>query len=292
MQYSFSGQLRRGGVVLKTAILAALVAGALGSQTSLAASAEPIKFGEERFKISAGGFFTGLSSDMTLDIMADGENKTIDVEDDLGVNSSTNTFRLDAFWRVGPRHRINIGYYTLDRTGVNLLERDIEWEGVVYPIGVSVESHIDLDVIPISYSYSFVKRDNWELAASFGVHWMTIDTGTEGQAFVGENQELTFTSEGSKVTGPFPLLGLLADFQPSPKWQMGASIQYLDISISKYHGRLLDARAYVEYYIWRNVGIGLSYNFFDLEAGVTKEDFVGDFNIEYDGWTTYLTAKF
>jgi hypothetical protein len=278
----------------KAATLAALTLTLLFTPPSMAASDEPIKFGEDRFKLSAGGFFPGFSSEMTIDIMADGENKTIDVEDDLGLKSSTNTFRVDGYWRVGPRHRITVGYYALNRSGTRVLETDIEWEDVVYPVGVNIDSQVDFDVVPISYAYSFLKRENWEIAASIGVHWMKIDTNIEGQAFVdGDGDDvLTVEREGSDVSGPFPLLGLMVDFQPAPKWQIGATIQYLDLSIGKYRGRLFDARAYVEYYVWRNVGVGLSYNFFDLDAGVKKEDFHGRFNIEYDGVIAYLTTKF
>ena len=184
MQNRSPSQRLTNGFVTKAAALAALTLTLLFTPPSLAASDEPIKFGEERFKLSAGGFFPGFSSEMTIDVMADGENKTIDVEEDLGLKSSTNTFRVDGYWRVGPRHRITVGYYALNRSGTRVLETDIEWEDVVYPVGVNIDSQVDFDVIPISYAYSFLKRENWEIAASIGVHWMKIDTSIEGQAFV------------------------------------------------------------------------------------------------------------
>jgi hypothetical protein len=283
---------RAGAIMKQIVVLAVFIIVGLGALPGDAANNEPIKFGEDRFKLSAGGFFTGLSSEMTLDVTANEENKTINIEDDLGLKSTTNTFRVDGYWRPGSRHRINIGYYSLDRSGKTELLSDVEWEDVVFPDGVDVDSRINLDVIPISYAYSFLKREKWEIAASIGFHWMKIDTGIAGEAFAEGDDTLSFVEEEAEVSGPFPLVGLHVDFQPASKWQMGASFQYLELSISKYRGRLLDFRAYVEYYIWRNAGIGVAYNFFDLRAGVTGEDFDGLFNIEYDGWIAYLTTKF
>jgi hypothetical protein len=253
---------------------------------------ERIPLGEDKFKISGGGFLTDFNSGLRVDRNIDDENKEINVEDDLGLNSSASSFRIDGYWRVGPRHRIVSGYYSLGRSSDHVLEREVEWEDGVFPVGAMVGSGLKLGVTPISYAYSFIKREQWEVAASVGVHWTKVSAFIGGEAFVDGEPVLSEFHEESDIKGPFPLVGLLVDFSPSPKWQIGTSLQYLDISISKYNGRLLDLRLYAEYYIWRNVGIGISYNYFDLNAGVTQEEYTGNVKLKFDGFLGYLTAKF
>ena len=269
-----------------------LAAALTWSTAAVADEKEPINLGEDKFKLSAGGFFTDFSSSLRIDATEGDQSADIDVEEDLGLNSTTETFRLEGYWRVGPRHRINAAWYKLNRNGVTEISTDIEWGDLTFPVGVTIDTGVDLSIIPISYSYSFFKRENWELAASIGFHWIDIETFIQGEAFVDGQPVLSAQSRSSDVKGPFPLVGLVFDFQPAPKWQIGTSIQYLDISISKYNGRLLDAKFYVEYYIWRNVGVGLAYNYFDLNAGVTEDNFIGNVGSEYNGFMGYITSKF
>jgi hypothetical protein len=270
------------------AVLALLVA----APTVLADESDPILLGQDKVKFSVGGFLTKMSTGLELSVVDDDKNKVIDVENDLGLSSSRNTFRIDGYWRPGPRHRIVVGYYSLSRSVVNTLETEIEWEDALYPVGVNIDTGLRLQVIPISYAYSFIKNERWELAASIGFHWTEVNTYISGDAFVGDDTVLSKDIRSSDVKGPFPLIGLLVDFSPAPKWQIGTTLQYLDLSVGKYHGRLVDLRAYVEYYIWRDVGVGLSYNFYDIHADVTEEDFTGKIDLQFDGALLYLTAKF
>jgi hypothetical protein len=257
-----------------------------------AADKGSILLGEDKFRISGGGFLANLNSSLEIHPMGEDANKPIDVEKDLGLSSSPQTFKVDGYWRVGPRHRIMAGYYALDRSGANTLETEVEWEDSVYPVGVTVDSSIKLKIIPITYAYSFVKNEQWEVAASIGIHWTVIDTSISGMAFVGDEMVLISDQATNDVKGPLPHIGLHVDFAPSPKWQIGTSIQYLDMSISKYHGKLIDFKIYAEYYIWRNVGIGIAYNYVDIQVGVADEDFVGQVGLQFDGPMGYLVAKF
>jgi hypothetical protein len=252
----------------------------------------PIAFGEDKFKISGGFFLTGFSTSLEVGSTIKDVNKIIDVENDLGLTSSTNSARVEAYWRLGPRHRLQLGWFSLDRSGARVLDTEVEWEDANYPIGSAVESGLNLDIIPFSYAYSFIKNDRWEVAASAGFHWTKFEATIAGEAFVDGDLVLALNDEAAGVEGPFVLVGLLADFNPGPNWQVGASVQYMDLSIGKHHGSLLDMRAYAEYYIWRNVGVGVSYNYYDLEAGVVNESFAGEIGIQYHGFHTYLVAKF
>ncbi len=262
------------------------------ASTAQAADQGPILLGQDKFKISGGGFLTDFNSSMQINPGGEGSNKPIDIEDDLGLSASPNTFRLEGYWRVGPRHRILAGYYSLGRSGINTLETEVEWEDSVYPVGVEIDSALRLSIIPFSYAYSFIKRERWEVAASIGIHWMVLDASISGEAFVDGELVLSSNQAENEVKGPLPHIGLLVDFAPSPKWQIGTSIQYLDLSISKYHGKLIDFKVYVEYYIWRNVGVGIQYNYVDVDVGVSDEDFAGRIGLQFNGPMGYLVAKF
>ena len=99
------------------AILLAAVAPAVHAE-----SGNPLT---DRFNIQLGGFL--LSTETTLRVDGEFDQGTeIDSERDLGLKDS-DRFRIDAYWRIAPKHKIRLMYFDTSNSADKTLERTIEF---------------------------------------------------------------------------------------------------------------------------------------------------------------------
>ncbi len=103
----------------------------------------------ERFSLSLGGFITTLDSTVVLGAQELGTGIVVNVEDALNLDSDLTVFRGDAFVRLGSsqRHRLDFSYYDLRRSSTRTLTKDLEIGGNTYPIGTTVDSSLDFQII-------------------------------------------------------------------------------------------------------------------------------------------------
>jgi hypothetical protein len=89
----------------------------------------------EKWSLSLGGFAASLSNDVRIG--TPGIGAEFDVEEALGLESSDTVFRVDAAYRFGSsrRHRMDLTWFDLSREATKTLERDINVDGTIYPIG-------------------------------------------------------------------------------------------------------------------------------------------------------------
>ena len=60
--------------------------------------------------------------------------------------------------------------------------------------------------------------------------------------------------------------------------------------VGDYDGRIINAGAGVNYALTEHFGVGLNYNFFDLNIGVRDSGWKGRANIRYDGFYAFLSG--
>ena len=79
----------------------------------------------ERFSIGLGGLLVGMDS--TARFGPAGAGIQISLEDLLGMDTSTNSFRLEGAWRFSKnrRHRVSASWIDLGRSGETVLGQDI-----------------------------------------------------------------------------------------------------------------------------------------------------------------------
>ena len=125
-------------------------------------AAEWTKQGEEMFYFEGGAFFPAFDTKLRVDTANNGEGSDIDLENDLNFNDRETTYRLGGYWRFLSRHRIAVSYFNFKRDASATLDKEITIGDEVYPVGASLESEFKFQVIPITYMYSFMKRDKFE----------------------------------------------------------------------------------------------------------------------------------
>ena len=281
---------------MRRLILAAIVTVFL-SMTCISASAEESdakKKAEdlpwEKASINLGSFVSSSSSNIRLS--AKGVGVGIDVEEALGLDTSTTVFRLGGTWRFSDnrRHRADLTWFALRRDGNKTIGQDIVIDGVTYPTGTRVDTGFDLDVYKAAYSYSFFQDDRMDVGAGIGLYVMPIRFEFRASGLLAGN-----VSES--VTAPLPVFGLRADFALTPKWLIKSSIDLFYLEYEQFKGAVYDTMVGVEYKAFKRVGFGLAVENFNVAVEAEGEDypeidFKGKIDYRYLGAMLYAKVYF
>jgi len=232
-----------------------------------------------------GAFASGSESDIRLGVSDVGV--TIDVEDVLGMASTTTVVRSDMNWRFtdNNRHRANFSWFAIRRDADTTLGQDITIEGAVIPAGSQVNSALDLDIFKLGYAYSFFQDDRMNLALSGGLFVMPIGFELTASGLVNE-------CKSASVTAPLPALGVQTDFAISKKWFLKGALEVFYLELGDFRGSIIDASMAVEYKTVKNVGFGLAFDSFNISVDAQgrdypQVDFFGSFDYKYAGFFPY-----
>ena len=130
----------------------------------------------DRFSVSLGVFFASRDTITRLDGDVPDSGTDVDLESDLGLDASDAVFRLDGYFRFNEKHRLDFSAFDLSRTASKQIQKDIEWDGSVYPIDTVIDAGLDLKIYKLAYTWSFMRRDKGYLGASAGLYVADIGT--------------------------------------------------------------------------------------------------------------------
>ena len=145
---------------------AVLLLSAVGVPTA-AADEQFSPFIDHRFGAQLGAFLTTRDTKIRLDSNV-GLGTEINLESDLGLESSTEVGRLDLFWRFKKRHRLDFNIFDLSRSGTSQLSIEIDYMGTIFEIGTTVASNFDITIYEVSYAYLFYDRPRTNIYAHGG----------------------------------------------------------------------------------------------------------------------------
>ena len=103
-----------------------------------------------------------------------------------------------------------------------------------------------------------------------------------------------FEFEKRKVNGiiPLPNIGLWYFYTPNTKWTLAAVIDWFGITIGEYSGGLLNITPGIKYQVFKNIGVGIDYRYFNVYAKVDKSSWDGNFDMTFQGPILSINANF
>ena len=272
-------------VAIVTVFLAMPCASAFAEESDAKEKAENLPW--DKGSISLGSFISSTSSNARLS--ANGAGVGIDMEEALGLDTTTTVVRAGGIWRFSDnrRHRADLTWFASRRDGSTTLGQDITIDGVVYPTGTQVTTGFDLDVYKATYSYSFFQDDRMDIGAGLGLYIMPL-------RFEFSASGLLTGQVSESITAPLPVFGLRADFALTPKWFLKSAMDIFYLEYQQFRGGVYDTSVAVEYKAFKRVGFGLSVENFNLAVEAEGEDYPGiDFKgkIEYRYLGAMLYAR-
>lgn len=274
----------------KTVLLVSL--GMAAAATS-GAKADSLAPGDERFKFVAGWFLPAFGTDVRLD--GEGtEGDDVSLDDDLGLDGDQSGALLGFEWRIADRHRLGVNWSSFSQNGTRVFDEELTIGDETFPVDAVVRTNWSLDLIPITYSYSFIQNEKNELAGTFGIHLDRISLRLRAETSVSGDVLDLETDHSADL--PLPLLGLRYDHHFSDSWSAGIGASYFTIEFGEdtldARGSLYNFKAYAEYRLQGRYGAGIAIDAFKLDLEADKNNFSGGYEYDYWGPQIYLIARF
>ncbi len=262
-----------------TALLLALSASAAHADDYLSPT-------EERVRLSLGVIHTSNQTDMQVDSSTGVPGTPINAENQFGLNESDFEPKFQAMVRVEERHRLRFDYFYLDRTGNTTITEPIVFRDVVLLPGDPLNSSLSLRTLSITYEYSFLHAEKYEVAATLGVS----DTDISAQARVATATRHVNQTEDQ--AGPFPTAGFDATYVISKRFYIDGRAEYMHVSLNNLDGSLGYAEFDALYRLRPNISFALGYNLVRANLESTQTTQAGYFNFTTKGPEFYVRVAF
>jgi len=268
-----------------------LTAFSLVANASAQDAAEPSHLPFEHFNLRASGFFaTSIDTRIRLDGhlgAADGGwdfGTTIDLADQLNVETSVNVFRAEAMWNFGQKHRLDLAWFDMKETGHTVLDRNIDFGDEDFTVNLPVDSYFRTNILRLAYTYYFIEKPRVRLGASLGFHVMKVASGISVP-----NSSAT---ENIGVTAPFPVLGINFDYAATSRLLLRVHGEYLTLSYDNYDGELIDFYGAAEWRLNQSWSLGGGLEYFDIDVVATNDRLRLAVEHDWVGFQVYASFRF
>jgi opacity protein-like surface antigen len=259
---------------------------ALALFATLAQAEDYVSPTEDRVRLSLGVVRYSNKTDIQINSSAGVAGTPVNAEDQFGLDKSDYEAKIQAMVRVGERHRLRFDYFSLDRSGQATVTQPIVFRDVVLQPGDPLNADLSIRTFGITYGYSFLHSDKYEVAATIGIN----DTDISARARV--QTQARHVDQTEDQAGPFPTLGLDATYVVSKRFYLDGRAQYFKVHIDNIDGSLglyeLDAL----YRLRANISFALGYNAVRAHLASTQTRQSGLFNFNSSGPEIFLRVAF
>ena len=272
------------------AILAAAIlpAAALAESTSEFPGTIP-----DNLRFRFGGIYANVASDVILSTPSF-PGTDVNLNDIFGQPHKF-TFRGEGFWNFAGRSFLDFGYIGFGTKRSATLTQDIDFGGVIYHAGASVENDSFTQFFYAAYRYGFIKNPKFQLGMSLGVGYLTLRETLDATGHVTQPDGTTITGSVSKeaqIRAPVPLLGIEAEGQITETVSLGARFRAFGATVSPYSGNVEEALAHVDWFISKNVGVGGGFEWARFDVKKTQDSKTIQITYRYDGPRIYVIVTF
>jgi hypothetical protein len=241
---------------------------------------------EERVRISLGVARYSNQTDIQINSSAGVAGTPINAENEFGLDKSDYEAKAQALVRVGERHRLRFDYFSLDRSGQATVTQPIVFRDVVLQPGDPLSSDLSIRTFGITYGYSFLHSDRYEVAATIGIN----DTDISARARV--QTQTRHVNQTEDQAGPFPTLGLDATYVVSKRFYFDGRAQYFKVNINNIDGSLGIYELDGLYRLRPNVSFAVGYTSVRAHLASTQTRQSELFNFNSSGPEIFLRVAF
>ena len=214
----------------------------------------------------------------------------IDFDDTLDVSKHSTLFNGQLRWKFGKSKKWSLWgqYFSNSAKGETTLTEDVEWDGLLFREGSFVGSGVKLAVARVFIGRSWIKNAQNDFGVGIGLHNLDMDTYIEGEIKI-DDETTEFQRGEVSASQPLPNIGAWYNFSPARNWLLHARVDWISANIGDYDGTLWNTSIGVGYQAWRHVGFDLSWQYFNLNLKVDKDDWTGEADMTYSGPVVAMT---
>lgn len=272
---------------IKGLIRAALAAGMFAAPMAMAETMHPQM--DSTYWANLGIFFAARDFDASAQGGADGDDREIDFESAVGVKDEPELFVGEFGWQFGEKWGLAVQYFRSQRSGRATLEDSVEWQGVTYDIGVDIRAETEIGITRFVMSRQFRDKGPHSLQLAAGFHYLDLGASIAGEASINET-ETGFRKASASASAPVPNLGVWYRYSASPKWLLYARLDWLSAKVDDIGGQIWNVAAGANYSLNDHLGVGLTYQFFQLDGSVTETRWRGNLKTSFSGPNLYISG--
>ena len=260
----------------RTALLAWLLT------PSLAAAQDVHPIMSSKVWIKVGAFFSAHEFDASARVSAVGIEKEIDFEKTFSLDEHPELFMAELGWQFGEKWSFGLQYFGSERKTDRVIEETFEWEDLTFNAGVSIRAGTEIKITRLFFSREFLTEDHHSLHVGAGIHWLDLGANLAGEATLNDLSK-EFRKSVVTASAPVPNLGASYSFSPSKRWLLTARVDWLSADVSDISGRIWNAAGGANYQLTKNLGVGLSYQFFQIDGSTGSSNWRGDIRMGFTG---------
>jgi len=241
----------------------------------------------DHFYLAASFFYPRFDTFIRADPSQPSPVKTgtpLDGEQNLGWPARLAQVRVEAMVRMRERNKLRVDYFEADRSGSVLLTNDVIFGNQVFAAGQQLESSLDWRMITVTYTYSFYRSDQLEVATGLAAYAIQ----TQAQAAVAA----LFQQQTVSASGGFPALPLELTWCPARRWSFNARGSYFKANIHDFSGWLEELHADTQYRLNSDFALGVGYSLLHASLDRSSNSSPGRVDMNVTGPEAFLRFSF
>ncbi len=239
--------------------------------------------------IAAGAFFSKTDNEYRL--KSGPESGTTVDTDDLGIDD-TNTVPFGTLrWRFTDRWRVEGNYFSVDTDGKIRTSEQIDWGDLDFEVGAELKTKAKTKIVRGAVGYSFIKRDQVELGAGVGLHYLDWETTLKGNATI-DGEPVISASRKSSVDGWAPNLALFGGYAFNNRWLLSGRVDWISAEVGNIDGSLWRFGGSVIYQPFEHVGFGAGYDWVSGDIDYEDDGEKASIDADYYGPTLFVSLTF
>lgn len=246
----------------------------------------------DRISISLGAFY----SDTQTQIGATGRtgylagyNGHFSLEDDLGFRQHKAVPRAKFDFLIGDHQGFSFDYFSLDRTHGRTLDRDIDYNGTVFPASASVDGKLNFNFGSAAYRWWFGTGSD-VFGLGIGAAYYGVRASIAGQAALGS--ESASAEVGTHETAWAPVLQLGWRHAFSHNLRVYADAYGVKKNGGNLNGHIWDAAVGMEWFPIENLGFGGEYSYTRIDLNQEHNAYTANLDMKLKGPSLFVKLRF
>ena len=208
----------------------------------------------------------------------------VNAEHDLGLPARLHQGRIEFMFRLRERNKLRVEYYEADRSASRTLASDIVFGDQVFNAGQTVQTSVNWRSFGLTYTYSFLRSENFELGTGLGVFFLQAEALGAIPA-TGQSQDET-TAE------PLPTLPLDLTWCISRRFSATARANYVKAAVSGFNGSFMDLHGDLQYRWNPYFSLGLGYSSMRIAVTGHGSAFAGSVSTSFRGPEAFIRFSY
>jgi len=248
----------------------------------------------DRFRVGAFVFLPDLDTRVSATDRQGLAATEITFERDLGLSDSKSTPLAFAQWRLFKRHTLALNYFDLERSGRQVSDVAINFNGEQFSATVPIQAFFDIRTISLSYRYSILLDEKKDWYVGLGVALQELAFGLQGTS---ATAPATLISERVDTTAPLPTLRTGFNYAFAENWVLAVDFGYFALELDldddeKFDGAVFNSSVGLRWQAFDYLAFNLAYADFRVDVEYEKRDLLGKVDYDYRGPVLGLSVNF